>query len=547
MTKSRTRLLTPRTFARWAAALVALNILWRLVRFLTGRPLWGDEAMLAISFFGRGYRQLLEPLAWSQLAPPGFLWISKAMIDVFGADPWVMRLWPVIAGTAAMLLFVRLARASLRLREAMLAIAITAASYYPLRHSVEFKPYSTDLLAAVMILWLAIRIQQRTTREAPAVGAWVALAAAGCAAVWLSFPSVFVSGAAALWLALLALKRGRESLWSRLLPPLLVGALVVASFSAMYLLYYDVVSEEMPQYRQMRMWVKAFPPTDRPWLIPWWLLDVHAGTMLAYPHGGKNFGSTLTLVLVIAGAWSLWKAGGHRRRLLGLIVLVLAMGLVAAFLGMYPYGSTVRTMLYAAPGLLLLAGAGTWFLLKRLFNRRGAERGALIFAGLMAGLVVGGAASDLVNPAKAPEEVAARDTILRLAASRLPGEIWIMPYTSPLPGDPKDASINSPTGAVSHYYALRHLGGDLLHRPESDELEAALGTNQPPRVRVIVSRTGELEVKATIAAEPYLRMLDGVHGPGSRQLIVLGPGDELIVWTWPAEPNANGRPAGSPP
>lgn len=536
-------------FSRCVVALVGLNVLWRLVRFLTGRPLWGDEAMLAISFFGRGYRQLLEPLAWSQLAPPGFLWISKTQIDLFGPDPWVMRLWPVIAGTAAMLLFVMLARASLRLPEALLAIAIMAASYYPLRHSVEFKPYSTDLLAAVTILWLAIRIERRIRREAPAVGAWVALAAAGCVAVWLSFPSVFVSGAAALWLALLALQRNGASAWSRLLPPLLTGALLVASFLAMYLLYYDVVAEEMPQYRQMRMWARAFPPTDRPWLIPWWLLDVHAGTMLAYPHGGKNFGSTLTLGLVIAGAWSLWKAGGHRRRLLGLVLLVLAMGLIAAFLGMYPYGSTVRTMLYAAPGLLLLAGAGAWFLLKRLFSRRSGERGARIFAGLMAALIVGGAASDLINPAKAPEEVAARDTVLGLANSRMPGEIWIMPYTSPLPGNPKDASINSPTGAVSHYYALRNLGGELLHRPEPGGLEAILAADKPPRVRVIVSRTGELEVKATIAAAPYVRILDNIYGAGLRQLIVLGPGDELIVWTWPeaAGSTTNERPSESRP
>ena len=41
--------------------------------------------------------------------------------------------------------------------------------------------------------------------------------------------------------------------------------------------------------------------SSEPWLLPFWLLDIHTGNMLAYPNGGNNFGSLATAVAVAAG------------------------------------------------------------------------------------------------------------------------------------------------------------------------------------------------------------------------------------------------------
>ena len=30
-------------------------------------------------------------------------------------------------------------------------------------------------------------------------------------------------------------------------------------------------------------WAESFPPLDRPWALPLWFVDIHAGTMMAYP------------------------------------------------------------------------------------------------------------------------------------------------------------------------------------------------------------------------------------------------------------------------
>ena len=357
-----------RRYGYLLAGLVALNFIARAVRMGTDRPLWDDEAMLVLNFFTRGYAGLLRPLLWAQLAPPGFLWLTRATAEVLGYREWALRLWPALAGTLATVLFVPLARRVARPREALLAVGVFASSFYPLRHSTEVKPYSIDLLFSVTILLLAWSIGHGGLRR-PKL-AWATFTVVGAAGAWLSFPSIFVSGAATLWLLLGCLRAADPPRRGAAVAAVVSGAIVVASFACMYASFHAVVTANSQEYREMEMWAWAFPPTGRPWLIPWWLLDVHAGRMLAYPQGDNYFGSSITLLLVLVGGWTLWNGRGRRRRLLSLCLLVPAFGLLAAFLGLYPYGRTARTMLYAAPPIILLEGIGAWALLRLLPRRR---------------------------------------------------------------------------------------------------------------------------------------------------------------------------------
>ncbi len=111
-------------------------------------------------------------------------------------------------------------------------------------------------------------------------------------------------------------------------------------------------------------WEHAFPPLDHLAQLPGWLLRQHASDMLAYPFGGPHYGSTLTLLCVLAGLVVLFR--GRRFFLASLCLVPLAANLAAAAVGAYPYGSQVRTMLYAAPLFCLLAGAGAAALLLRI-------------------------------------------------------------------------------------------------------------------------------------------------------------------------------------
>lgn len=74
---------------------------------------------------------------------------------MLGTGEYALRLLPVVAGMAAVLVFWRLAPKMVGRRQAMAAVVILAASYYPVRHSVEVKSYRLDLLVALAMLWQA--------------------------------------------------------------------------------------------------------------------------------------------------------------------------------------------------------------------------------------------------------------------------------------------------------------------------------------------------------------------------------------------------------
>src|SRR5207248_6647902 len=107
-------------------------------------------------------------------------------------------------------------------------------------------------------------------------------------------------------------------------------------------------------------WDAWFPPADLR-RLPRWLLAVHAGNMLAYPAGGRDGGSALTLLLCLAGVAAL--AARRRRQLLLLLLTPFVLTFAAAALGKYPYGGSARVAQHLAPSVCLLAGAGAAALL----------------------------------------------------------------------------------------------------------------------------------------------------------------------------------------
>lgn len=439
--------------------LLALNVAWRLVRWLNVPPLWGDEAMLAINFLRRDFDGLTRPLAYMQLAPPGFLWGMEAITRFVGFGETALRAWPVLAGTCATFAFAFMAWRFLKRPEAVLAIVVLAASYYPLRHSVEVKPYSTDLLAAVLILWLTLAIRRR-----PTWGGWLLLTGLASVAAWVSFVSIFASGGAMLWLTGRSLLRGDRR---GTLAGLVAGTTTLASFIGMFLVYRGVQAESAKAYRDMRMWSGAFPPLSRPWLLPWWLLDVHAGRMLAYPNGGRTFGSTATLLLCILGGVHLWTR--RRRDLLILLLLPFGLGLLAASLGLYPYGRTIRTMLYTTPAICLLFGVGTWAIGYTLLRQR-AVVGMIVLAGSFTIPMLVGMIVDTRHPYREPYDRDARTAVELLIAESQPGDSWVFVNSKTWPAIGEPQIYDTVVSGVLLFYAERDAPVPILHKAPPDEL-----------------------------------------------------------------------------
>lgn len=341
-------------------AVIAVGVAWRVVRYLAAFPIWGDEAMLLVNLIERDYLGLTRPLRHEQVAPLLFLWVEKTALLAIGPAEQSVRLVPFLAGLAGLaglLAFWRACRVGLPPAVANLALAILAVSYYPIRHSVEVKPYALDLLLAATFIGLTLGHlrQQGTTR-------WLtALTILAPVAMWWSYPAVFVAAASAVVLLPDMRSRPRRE---RGLYLLFLVLLCVSFF-----LHYGLIGRE-PASGGANLatspfladyWRNAFPP-DRVADWPFWLIKTFTGNMLAYPTGGKNGGSTLTFLLTVIGTIVLWRRAreGARdaRSLLALCWLPVAFTFAAAFLRRYPFGDSARVSLHMAPSIVILMAIG---------------------------------------------------------------------------------------------------------------------------------------------------------------------------------------------
>jgi hypothetical protein len=168
---------------RMAPMLMTLAILFRFRQYLANRSLWLDEAYLSLNLIHRSTMQLWEPLDYHQGAPVGFLLMQKSIINLLGTSEFALRLLPLVAGVLSVCLFYFLAKKTVP--AVPLALALFALSPSLIYYSSEVKQYSMDVMAALLLMYLAIESEWTPRRIA-------VLGLAGAFAVWLSHPAVFV-------------------------------------------------------------------------------------------------------------------------------------------------------------------------------------------------------------------------------------------------------------------------------------------------------------------------------------------------------------------
>jgi hypothetical protein len=349
--------------ATWA--FVILGVLLRFARYAMDYPLWWDEAFVAVNFIRRDYVDLLWPLDYGQICPIFFLWAELTVVKLFGFSEWSLRLFPLVCGVASVVLFRHVAGRVVRRVPLLMAVAIFAVSFHPIRHAADVKPYASDLLVALALLALAFE-WSRT----PARATWMwTLAAITPVAIALSHPAVFVASGIVLALAPSVVRAGQRRV--RLAYTTMALA-TIATFIFLYAVFTHAQASANLGTMQTQ-WVAAFPPLSGPLALIKWLTTAHTGSMFAYPCGGERGGSSLTLVLFILGAGALWCFG---RRVCVLMCLApFAMALVAAALKRYPYGgvadgSPARVMQYLVPSICLLSGVGLAVLLALVRDAR---------------------------------------------------------------------------------------------------------------------------------------------------------------------------------
>jgi hypothetical protein len=384
---------------------VTLGVLIRLVRYFADYPIWHDEAFLAASLWDRDYAALLRPLEYGQVAPWLFLAIEHTVVSFLGYSEMILRLFPTICSMTSLILFGIVSGRLMRGPARVLAVAILAMSFYPIRHGAEIKPYASDLLAALLLLAPAVE----WVRSPDRVRWWWILAAEAPFVLALSYPAVFVAGGIGLALAPAVLRMRRRPLR---LAWVTYNLVLVASFVGIYLSCTSSQASEMGSFYRLGYWAESFPPLARPWALPFWLLDMHSGQMMAYPVGEKYGGSLGTLLFVLVGCLALLRRG--RGTMMAVLTAPFGMGLLAAGLGKYPYGGTARTMQYLAPSICLLAGLGLGALCARI-SPPAWGRGVIAFS--LAAMTIFGAGlivRDAIAPYRSIGDVRTREFARRL-------------------------------------------------------------------------------------------------------------------------------------
>ncbi len=213
-------------------AIVLALIVGVALRFqgqLNHRPsLWQDEALWANHLFD-------QSLFSHNIRPIGFMWLTKLLVDVFGATEFWLRFIPNVTSIGALLLAPYVASQLTKSPLARVAL-VTLFALHPalIDFSKEFKPYSSE--AFLHLAFVALYLRWRETRRK----AWlVALLVALPVSVLFAYNLAF----ALPGLLLLAFIDGFEARrWRGALPAVASGA---ACLALLLVIYFTLLSKAM--------------------------------------------------------------------------------------------------------------------------------------------------------------------------------------------------------------------------------------------------------------------------------------------------------------
>src|SRR5262245_40973053 len=100
----------------------------RLFHYLRNPSVWHDEAALIVNVLEKSFLDLLGPLRWNEAGPPLFLWAERAVTLMLGDTTYALRLIPMLASCAALILFAATARRMLSGGTAFWAVLLFAFS-----------------------------------------------------------------------------------------------------------------------------------------------------------------------------------------------------------------------------------------------------------------------------------------------------------------------------------------------------------------------------------------------------------------------------------
>jgi hypothetical protein len=394
--------------------IVLLGILLRLHQYLLNRSLWADEASLAVNLVKRSFAELTQLLDYHQAAPVGFLFIEKLFVFLLGNHDYVMRLFPLFGGILGVYLIYRISRASFG-TAGLFAVLMFSISWWLVHYSTELKQYSSDVMVALLLVYLAMICLRENARARD----FLILGLAGAVVIWISHPSVFIMVGIGLALALEKMTRKAYVPWSWILG---IGLGWLASFVLEYFLSlrHIVADEYLIDY-----WRKAYVPLP-PWSDWGWFRDTYYSFLFFAFHRADDLMALVTLVLTTLGAISLLM---RDRKIAILVISPFVVAVVTSALQRYPLKE--RFMLFLIPFALLLMAEGLrgiyWLAVKW---RPGF---AAVFSGAIALAVLWQIVPITFEKAVSEEKTDIRPVMEYIAENRLPDDVlYVFPRTDPV-------------------------------------------------------------------------------------------------------------------
>jgi hypothetical protein len=314
---------------------LALGLGLRLYHYLRDPSMWHDEAALVLNVLDKGYRDLLGSLSFAEAAPPLFLWIEKTAALLLGDSTYALRLFPLVAGCAALLLFVRVAQRVLRPAAVPWGLLLFACSDHLLWHSCEAKPYAVDVFAATLLLAVYVWTASWSLEYRLLVYGVVAPPL-----IFIAYPGCFLCGGLLVALFPAVCRTRQAKSW------LAYGLLVLSVFASFWVLFAGPIRAQRCE-AIVACWKGTFPCWERPWTVPLWTL---LALLEVFRYCFEPIGQVF-LFLAAAGARRFWQR--RRGTLLVLFLIPLLLPLFAAYLQAYPFGG-YRVLVYMTPALALL-------------------------------------------------------------------------------------------------------------------------------------------------------------------------------------------------
>jgi hypothetical protein len=307
----------------------------RLSQYIADRSLWRDEAALALNIVNRSFVGLAQPLDGDQGAPLGFLFGEKLLTLLLGNADYVLRIIPLICGLASIWAMYALANRVFLERVAVVAAVVLCAISVPLIYfASEAKQYSSDVLVCLLLLLVIVRNFDRDLANRDAV----LLAALGTAALWVSYPALFIlAGAGSTLGAHFILNRDRRS-------ALKLGCVAGLWLVSLLFLYLICLHQLSANRYLLTYWNGTFMPLP-PWRDWRWFVNT-LRSIMADPF---DLPTNSTIALLVCGTFSVCA----RRWEFGLMLMLpILWTLVASALRKYPFAD--RLLLFLMPIMFLI-------------------------------------------------------------------------------------------------------------------------------------------------------------------------------------------------